>query len=70
MQYKVTFETRLRGAIGIFEPRFCIVNARTTEHAYMRAMDLLHDAGYETGFSLAAEEMTGAPLAADGVVNA
>jgi len=46
-KYEVTYEVRLLGAIGIFEPMTDVVNAKTTGAAAFTAFRKKHEARYE-----------------------
>lgn len=48
MYYRVTYEARKAGAIGLFSPRTVNVITATPEDACRVAFDSLHNQGYET----------------------
>lgn len=58
-KWKVTFECRQIGALGVFELRDTQVEASTREAAYTAAMKKFNDAGYETRFSREASPSEG-----------
>ena len=64
LHWLITYETRISGAIGSFEPRMALVRADNEPDALDYAADDLEKLGYETRFPLSIQSGEKADLAA------